>query len=280
MQKNKFLDIIKYNKDIQNKLNLDINDFKECSAIEIELILIPNIYGVFIKEINKEDESKYHVYFNNNHEEIKRNYITEEDKVKKINIRINYQVNSLNDLFYYCLCIESINFKIFYRNNIINMSGMFYGCSSLKEINFSNFITINVTDMSNMFFECSSLKEINLSNFNTEKVINMSGMFYNCSLLEELNLSNFNGDNVINMREMFYQCYSLKKINLSNFNTKNNIFLNDIFYECFSLKNVQLSNLKDDIDDFIIKIKNEIKNAKRKKNEGIYDNAFLQLNYI
>ena len=93
---------------------------------------------------------------------IKNKYkINEEDKVTKIKIIIDYQVKSFS-LFYKCECIESINFKKFYRDNITDMSWMFRGCSSLKELNLNNFNTNNVTDMSYMFYECRSLKELNL----------------------------------------------------------------------------------------------------------------------
>ena len=79
--------------------------------------------------------------------------------MKKIKIIIDYQVKSFNKLFFKCYCIESINFKKFYRNNIIDMSWMFNGCSSLKELNLTNFNTNNVTDMGEMFCGCKSLKE-------------------------------------------------------------------------------------------------------------------------
>ena len=39
-----------------------------------------------------------------------------------IKIIINYQVKSFENLFRDCNCIESINFKKFYKNNINNMS--------------------------------------------------------------------------------------------------------------------------------------------------------------
>ena len=94
--------------------------------------------------------------FNDNKEEIKNSYkIEEEDKVTKIKIIIDYQVKSFLILFSWCKCIESINFKKFYRNNITDMSYMFYGCSSLKELNLNNFNTNNVTNMSYMFYGCS-----------------------------------------------------------------------------------------------------------------------------
>ena len=185
MTKKKKLEIVKYNKRIQNRINLSVNDYKEYSEtftpIEIEIIPTKGKYGTFIN-INKNDKLYYHIYFNDNKEEIKNKYkIEEEDKVTKIKIIIDYQVKSFKSLFHFCECIESINFKKFYRNNITDMSFMFYECSSLKELNLNNFNTNNVTDMSHMFRECSSLKELNLNNFNNNNVTDMSCMFSGCS---------------------------------------------------------------------------------------------------
>ena len=155
MKKNKSLEIIRYNKKLQKRLNLNINDYKEYyQPIKIELKIVEDKYGKFINISDKEEEY-YHIYFNNSNEEIKRNYLNINDKVKIIKIIIDYQIESFYNLFYYCTCIEYINFKKFYRNNITNMRGMFGGCSSLKELNLSNFNTNNVTNMRNMFSGCS-----------------------------------------------------------------------------------------------------------------------------
>ena len=105
---------------------------------------------------------------------MKGNYTNKEEKIKIVNIKIDYQIISFEALFKECYCIESIYFKKFYRNNINNMGYIFYECSSLKKINFYNFNTDNVTNMRGMFSGCSSLKELNLNNFNTINVINMS----------------------------------------------------------------------------------------------------------
>ena len=179
--KRKSLEIIKYNKNIQKRMNININNYKEYSekysSIEIEIIPMKNKYGRFIN-IEEGDEEYYHIYFNDNKkEEIKSTYINEDDKVSKINIIINYQVTSFKLLFYKCECIKSINFKKFNRNNITDMKCMFYEYSELKELNLNNFNTNNVTDMNYMFYGCSSLKELNLNNFNTNNVTNMRGMF-------------------------------------------------------------------------------------------------------
>ena len=122
MTKKKKLEIVKYNKKVQNRLDLGIKDYKEYSEtftpIEIEIIPTKDIYGKFI-DINKNDKLYYHIYFNDNKEEIKNKYeINEEDKVTKIKVIVDYQVKSFYKLFEYCECIESINFKKFYRNNV------------------------------------------------------------------------------------------------------------------------------------------------------------------
>ena len=206
IQKKKKLEIVKYNKKLQNRLNLSVKDYKETfSPIEIEIIPAKGKYGEFIK-VNENDKLNYHIYFNDNKEEIKNKYkvneddgvtrheyyIEEEDKVTKIKIIIDYQVKSFQELFFECKCIESITFKKFYRNNI--------------------------NDMNCMFFRCSSLKELNLSKFNTDNARNMFGMFSGCSSLKKLNLSNFNTNNVTSMENMFYSCISLKKILINYIN--------------------------------------------------------------
>ena len=146
-------------KNIKERMNISIKDYKEYSeiysSIEIEIKPVKNKYGEFINM--NENEIYYHIYFNDNKEEIKRNYFNKNDNVSKIKIIIDYQVKSFKVLFYNCKCIEYICFKKFYRNNINDMESMFEGCSSLKGLNLSNFNTNNVTNMRSMFSRCSSL---------------------------------------------------------------------------------------------------------------------------
>ena len=73
MTKKKKLEIVKYNKKIQNRINLSVNDYKEYCEEEIEIIPKKGKYGKFIN-INENDELYYHIYFNDNKEEIKNKY--------------------------------------------------------------------------------------------------------------------------------------------------------------------------------------------------------------
>ena len=208
LQNKRKLQIIKYNIVIQNILNITINDYKNYfevfTPIEIEIKPIKNKFGKFIN--NEGEESYYHIYFNDNKNETKINYISKENSVSKIKIIIDYQVQSFKRLFSYCKCIESIIFKKFNRNNITDMKEMFSNCSFLEKIDFLNFNTQNVIDMSGMFSFCTAIKELNLSKFNFSNVTDLSGMFIGCSSLKELNIPFFNNNELINVNGMFSGC--------------------------------------------------------------------------
>ena len=190
MSKRKSLETIRYNKNIQKRINININHYKayseEYSSIELDIIPNKGEYGDFIN-IKEEDKKYFHIYFNDNKKkEIENTSLYKDDNVSKISIIIDYQIKSFSKLFLDCWSVEFIKFKKFYRNNVTDMSEMFSGCSSLKELNLINFNTNNVTNMSCMFWGCSSLKELNLNNFNTNNVTDMSWMFSGC--LDELKL--------------------------------------------------------------------------------------------
>ena len=74
----RLLKINKYYRMNQKRLDLNINEYKNyCesfSSIILEIIPFQHDYGSFIN-IDKNDELYYHIYFNNNKEEIKRTYI-------------------------------------------------------------------------------------------------------------------------------------------------------------------------------------------------------------
>ena len=185
------LEIIRYNNNIKNRLEIGLNDYKSELKIEIEIypkkIIKQKTPNTFIKIFNK-DDSSYHIYINNSPNETKNIYFTRKDKTAKVKVILDYEFNSFNGLFNKCNNIEKIKFIKFRRRDINNITLMFYGCSSLKEIDFSNFNTNNVIDMESMFHGCSALKELNLSNFNTQNVTNMRLMFSGCSSLKKKNV--------------------------------------------------------------------------------------------
>ncbi len=69
----KSLKIMTYNKNIQARLNKNINDYKEYLRLEIDIIPKENIYDQFIN-ISKL-EPYYHIYINEDKKEVKENTI-------------------------------------------------------------------------------------------------------------------------------------------------------------------------------------------------------------
>ena len=247
IKKNKYLSIIKYNKKMQNRLKLTINDYKEYSQlyspIEIELKLVKNTYSnqAFIN--TTDDNKKYfHIFFNDSNKEANLSNLNHE-KIEKVKIIIDHQIISFGYLFL-CTRIEEIYFKKFYRTNIIDMRSMFSCCTSLKKVDMSIFITNNVTNMQRMFNGCESLKELNLSKFNTNNVTNMEKMFCRCKSLKELNLENFNTNKVKDMSHMFEECKSLNNLNVSSFNIDQVTNMDNMFFGCSNrlLDSVKLQN--------------------------------------
>ena len=114
----RLLKLIKYNKNMQKKL--DINYIKKYKMIEIEIIP-DDSFGQFIN-IDEKNDKYYHVYFNDNNEEKKVKKIVSTDKVKKIRIILDYEIKSFFHLFMDCCCNKKIIFKNFIRNDINNMS--------------------------------------------------------------------------------------------------------------------------------------------------------------
>ena len=114
LKSKKSLEIFKYNKKIQKRLNISINNYKEYSeiysSIEIELIPIKNSNGKFIN-IPENQKEYFHIYFDERKDEIKDNVLAYDNKVSRIKIKIDYQVKSFKNLFKYCKYIELISFK-------------------------------------------------------------------------------------------------------------------------------------------------------------------------
>ena len=142
---------------------------------------------------------------------------------------------TMQNMFFGCSSLASINLSSFNTNNVTNMYGMFYSCYKLSSIDLSNFNTNNVTDMGYMFYSCIKLASLNLSKFNTSNVTTMNGMFYDCRAFTTLDLSKFNTEKVTDMGIMFGRCSSLTSLDLSSFNTNKLSNMNSMFYGCTNL---------------------------------------------
>lgn len=178
-------------------------------------------------------------------------------KTYKTQIKSNWDSTSANDSLRYMFNgfalksnqnIKSIKFsRGIDTSNVTRMDDMFYSCTSLTSLDISGFDTSNVTTMHSMFRDCNSLTELDLSHFNTSNVTDawgMWGMFYGCSSLTSLNVSSFDTSHITNMCYMFYGCSSLTELDLSNFDTRNVTIMDYMFNSCSNLTEIYVSSDK------------------------------------
>jgi len=285
LDEGKKLKLIKYNKLFQKKIDITKNDYRKYCQIDIEISLVEIKESKKVKFININEEiNLYHIFFDEDKKEKKRDYVTNREAIKNIKIIIEFEIKSLKELFSYCECIKSIKFTKFHRGDIKNMNSLFSNCISLEEINFEQFKTKNVEDMSYMFYNCPNLEKIDLSKFITTNVLNMNSMFSWCNNITELDLQNFNTENTVNMREMFSCCSSLKNIDISNFtfNKVDNLYY--MFSGCESLNysddfsNMEI-NENANIEGMFIECNEEFKSKIKNENKNIKEEAFSPKNF-
>ena len=154
-----------------------------------------------------------------------------------------YEYTIMNEMFYNCSLLESINSISDWNTKIIiNINKMFFNCRNLLSLpDISKWNTEYITDMSGLFYNCISLKSIpDISNWSTEQVRDLSFLFYNCSrLLSIPDISKWNTSNVTNMARMFYNCSTLLIFpDISYWNTYKVFDLSEMFCNCSSLNSL------------------------------------------
>ena len=285
LSEGKILKLVKYNKHFKEKLEIEQIDYRKFDQIEIEITLKQfdeDDERQKIYFINKNLESNfYHIFFEKDKNEQKRNYVYSNEKIEKIKIILDLEIKSFKELFNDCEYIQSIKFIKFNRSDITDMSSLFFNCTHLEKIDFDQFKTKNVTNMSYMFYNCESLINLDLSKFITKKVKYMNNMFAWCEKLVKLDLKNFNTEKVIDMSQMFYSCASLEFLENSSFNFDNVINAKEMFIGCELLKLSYIPNFKLNLKNDKINMKQmfldcpeELKEEIKKQNIKMNEEAF------
>ena len=98
----------------------------------------------------------------------------------------NARPTSCHDWFAYCTNLTKIEgIENLNTENVTDMDQMFYQCSNLSSLDLSNFNTEKVTDMYEMFRKCSALTTIFASEkFVTGQVTEGRDMFFGCEKLK------------------------------------------------------------------------------------------------
>jgi surface protein len=179
----------------------------------------------------------------------------------------NTKITSMENMFYNCTNLISIDISVIDTKDITNMHFAFIECNSLKTLDLSKNNFSNVRNAGGAFAYCNSLTSINLdtpfpnlesfdfgfydvhsiksldiSKMKPQKLKYMYCLFYDCTSLEYVNLNNFKTDLITDMHSVFYNCNKLTSVDLSQFNTKNVKDMQYMFYRCFSLTYLDLSS--------------------------------------
>ena len=166
------------------------------------------------------------------------------DKLTSVDFsKIYYSYSgSMSKAFRECKNLIYINFGLqkFVQINTLNF--MFYKCTSLTSIDFSTLEVSKAVNFESVFEGCTSLQIINLNGFKLNKATYLYRMFYNCTSLKSLDLSSFKPADLTDMSFAFYNCHSLTSINLNNFYTSRVIYMQYLFYNCSQLKIVDISS--------------------------------------
>ncbi len=146
------------------------------------------------------------------------------------------EVTSMNNMFYDCRALTSVDVSGFNTENVTDMSYMFRSCFLLADLDVTGFQTHKVTNMAYMFDGCRSLTSLNVNKFNTTKVTDMSHMFDSCLGLTYLGLSSFNTSKVSKMDYMFSSCSALETIYVGDkWSTAAVTSSTDMFHNCSNL---------------------------------------------
>ena len=165
-------------------------------------------------------------------------------EIQDINNLNTSEVTRMDNMFYFCTNLTSLDVSKFDTKNVTSMDNMFSYCSSLTSLDVSNFNTSNVTNMTSMFNGCSNLTILDLSNFDTRNVTSLNQTFAFCSNLVTLDISNFNTTNVRITRGLFQSCKSLTSLDVSKFDTRNLTLMELMFAGCSSLTMLDVSSFK------------------------------------
>lgn len=149
---------------------------------------------------------------------------------------------NMNQMFYYCQKLISLNLSDWNTSNVTNMSGMFDSCQELTSLNLTGWNTSNVINMKQMFNRCKNLTMLNLSDFDTSNVTTFFYLFSECEKLTELNVGNWNTSNVTDMYGIFNYCRKLTTLDLKNWDTSNVTNMTNMFFGCSVLNYVDMRN--------------------------------------
>lgn len=152
------------------------------------------------------------------------------------------QCTNMNELFYSCPNLTSVDLSGVDFSNVTTAEMMFYNCKNLTSINMRNAKVDSLVSASRMFDGCHKLVSIDVSGWNVQKLENMSMMF-RATAVSTIDLSSWNATNITNLESTFDQCSNLTSLDISGLRTSKVTTMAGMFGSCASLTSIDLSNI-------------------------------------
>lgn len=151
-------------------------------------------------------------------------------------------IQHMNEAFYNCPWLVSVDFGENTMPSLLDMESAFCNCIRLTTIK-NNWCLNYITNMVSAFDSCYKLIDFDTTNWlkSPQNPIDMNHTFYKCSSLEVLDASSWNTSTVTNMFETFYGCDKLTTIIGQN-NLNNVTDMTNTFKYCTALVNIDVSN--------------------------------------
>ena len=125
----------------------------------------------------------------------------EDTKLETVETIVNETHDDLEEMFYNCYNLTSVNTKDWDTSNVRSMKTMFYNCTSLTSLDLGTWSTGSVTNMKGMFHGCSNLEKIDMRGFKIAQDTNVTSMFEGCTDLKTLYLNECNPTTVARILE-------------------------------------------------------------------------------
>lgn len=107
------------------------------------------------------------------------------------------EVTNMEEMFYNCKALTSLDLSTFNTEKVTKMNGMFYGCESLTSLDLNSFNTDNVNDINEMFGYCSALTTIYWDVDLSERIgLVSTNMFRSCTSLKGGNGTEYNSGKI------------------------------------------------------------------------------------
>ena len=103
------------------------------------------------------------------------------------------KAEDMSSMFSKCSSLEKVD-NCFKTYNVKTINQMFFGCKALKSIDLSNLYTPFLTTMNSAFDTCPKLISIELPNLNISSITSIDGignLFHNCRNIKYINLLNY-----------------------------------------------------------------------------------------